>query len=80
MVPLRTEAGGSAVHPALLALSRSARLANAVRRKTPNILPLSRHAERSARQRGHLCVEFLGEVLLEHLQTPDSFDNFTTCF
>ena len=26
------------------------------------------------------CVEFLGKVLLEHLQPPDSFDNITTCF
>jgi hypothetical protein len=38
------------------------------------------HVEDDARFVGHLCVEFLGEVLLEHLQPPDSFDNFTTCF
>ena len=37
-------------------------------------------AEDDARFVGHLCVEFLGEVLLEHLQPPDSFDNITTCF
>jgi hypothetical protein len=27
-----------------------------------------------------LSVEFLGEVLLEYLQPPDSFDNITTYF
>ena len=37
-------------------------------------------AEDDARFVGHLCVEFLGEVLLEHLQPPDSFDNITACF
>ncbi len=55
------------LHPEILQLALTA------------LLP-SLGAEDDVRFVGHLCVEFLGEVLLEHLQPPDSFDNITACF